>query len=170
MNDGENDINGFNRTGSRGLQKPNKVRIAFDEPKLYICTMEIVIDTSIILAVLLNEPEKAQIIEMTIGCALLGPKVIPWEVGNALSAMVKRGRIKSGTAMKVMELFGSVPLRYVETIIPKALQLAFELNLYAYDAYFLECALSYRKPLLTLDQRLAEAAKRCSVRLLELKR
>ena len=33
------------------------------------------------------------------------------------------------------------------------------MNLYAYDAYLLRCAVKYRLPLLTLDGKLAQAAR-----------
>ncbi|OPL16065.1 MAG: toxin-antitoxin system, toxin component, PIN family protein [delta proteobacterium ML8_D] len=35
--------------------------------------------------------------------------------------------------------------------------------MYAYDAYFLDCAIRYNAPLLTLDQKLKKAAKNLNV-------
>ncbi len=55
--------------------------------------MEIVIDTSVFLAVALNEPEKAGLIKLTEGAELVAPQVMPYEAANALSAMVRRQRI-----------------------------------------------------------------------------
>lgn len=52
--------------------------------------MNIVIDTSAILAVILNEPERGRIIEMVSESSLIGPGSIPWEIGNAFSAMLKK--------------------------------------------------------------------------------
>jgi len=55
--------------------------------------MNIVSDTNIFLAVALNEPEKANIIQLTAKANAISPEILPYEVGNALSAMVKRNRL-----------------------------------------------------------------------------
>jgi uncharacterized protein with PIN domain len=55
--------------------------------------MDIVIDTSAIIAVLVDEPERQKIIEITEGHSLIGPGSIPWEIGNAFAAMFKRKRL-----------------------------------------------------------------------------
>ncbi len=49
--------------------------------------MDIVIDTSALIAVIVDEPERDKIIELITGNALIGPGSIPWEIGNAFSAM-----------------------------------------------------------------------------------
>ena len=50
----------------------------------------IVADANIYLAVILNEPEKQVIIENPGGIELISPEVLPYEIGNALTAMLKR--------------------------------------------------------------------------------
>ena len=52
-----------------------------------------------------------------------------------------------------------IPLRLVEIDLFKALEISDKFNIYAYDAYFLECAKNYNSPLLTLDKRLMEVAR-----------
>ena len=52
--------------------------------------MDIVIDTSVLIAVIVGEPERDRIVELTTGNTLIGPGCIPWEVGNAFSAMFKQ--------------------------------------------------------------------------------
>ncbi len=54
--------------------------------------MDIISDTNIFLAVALNEPEKDSIIELTFDTAAVAPEILPYEIGNALSAMIKRKR------------------------------------------------------------------------------
>ena len=49
----------------------------------------------------------------------------------------------------------------------RALHLAVDLGLYAYDGYVLETARSERLPLLTLDRGLERAARRLGLRLME---
>jgi hypothetical protein len=43
--------------------------------------MEIVIDTSASLAVIVAEPERDRIVEPASGHSLIGPGSIPWEIG-----------------------------------------------------------------------------------------
>lgn len=59
---------------------------------IHCCT--IVIDTSALIAVIVDEPERNKIIELTTGNKLIGPGSIPWEIGNAFSAMFKQKRMK----------------------------------------------------------------------------
>ena len=55
--------------------------------------MDIVVDASAILAVIVDEPERDRVVEMTAGHNLVGPGSIPWEIGNAFSAMLKQRRL-----------------------------------------------------------------------------
>ncbi len=62
--------------------------------------MRIVTDSSVFLAVALNEPEKVRLIEITTGNDLIAPDVLPFELGNALSSLCRRKRICAGDALK----------------------------------------------------------------------
>jgi predicted nucleic acid-binding protein len=42
--------------------------------------MNVVIDTSALVAVIIGEPERDRIVDYTIGHTLIGPGSIPWEV------------------------------------------------------------------------------------------
>lgn len=50
---------------------------------------------------------------------------------------------------------------------PGALRLSKEINMYAYDAYFLDCAIRYKAPILTLDSKLKAAAQSIKIDALE---
>lgn len=129
--------------------------------------MDIVIDTSALIAVLVDEPERSKIIEITRGNILIGPGSIPWEIGNAFSAMFKQNRLTLVEAQKGLTIFESIPLRFVEPDFTNALQLSKNINMYAYDAYILDCAIRYKSPLLTLDRKLISAAESINVETLE---
>jgi predicted nucleic acid-binding protein len=129
--------------------------------------MDIVIDTSAIIATLVGEPEKGGIVEMTSGHSLVGPESIRWEIGNAFSAMLKQGRLSLTQGLRGLEIFQAIPLRYVPVDFPNALTIADKTNMYAYDAYFLDCALRHALPLLTLDRPLKRAAKKLNIDVLE---
>ena len=129
--------------------------------------MEIVIDTSALIAVIVDEPEREKIIDVTKGNSLMGPGSIPWEVGNAFSAMFKQNRITVAAAQKGVSIFQSIPIRYLEPDFEKAIQLAKQTHMYAYDAYFLDCAIRYKAPLLTLDQKLISVARDINIETVE---
>jgi predicted nucleic acid-binding protein len=129
--------------------------------------MVITIDTSALLAVLLNEEHKAAIIDATKGHDLQAPESLDAEVGNALSAMFKRDRISIETAGKVVKQFNEIPIRRTKLRLQEALLMAQNYNMYAYDAYVLDCARQYRSPLLSLDNKLVEIGKELELTLLE---
>jgi uncharacterized protein with PIN domain len=61
----------------------------------------IVTDTSAVLAVLLDEPEKEAVVEATMGSVVCAPASLRWEVGNAATAGVKRRRFTMRTSSKL---------------------------------------------------------------------
>ena len=129
--------------------------------------MDVVIDTSAIIAVIVDEPERNKIIELTTGNTLIGPGSIPWEIGNAFSAMFKRNRLGLNDAQKGLEIFNSIPLRYIKPDFVKSVTISKQANLYAYDAYFIDCAIRQKAPLLTLDRKLKKAAQSMNVNTME---
>ena len=126
-----------------------------------------VIDTSALLAVLLEEPERGALIEVTAGAVLFAPASLPWEVGNALVAAVRRRRLTAAEAQLAWDSYESIPLRLVEVDIGKAVAVAIELGLYACDAYMLGLARARGLPLLTLDAKLSAAARTIGITVVE---
>lgn len=129
--------------------------------------MEVVIDTSALIAVLLNEPERKKIVEYTSGKSLIGPGSIPWEIGNAFAAMFKQDRLTIEEARKGITIFDTIPLRFTVSDFHNCLVLSKQTNLYAYDAYFLDCAMKHKAPLLTLDKKLKTAAESLNLKTVE---
>ncbi|MGD7036669.1 type II toxin-antitoxin system VapC family toxin [Methylotuvimicrobium buryatense] len=115
--------------------------------------MNIVSDTSIFLAVVLDEPERESIIQHTSGASIYAPEILPYEIGNALSAMIKRKRLTRAEALIAQNTTSKIPVRLIKVDIYEALQLAIDFNIYAYDAYFLQCARLLSCPLMTLDKK-----------------
>ncbi len=129
--------------------------------------MELVIDASALIAVITNEDEKEKLVKMTSKAELLAPLSVHWEIGNAFSSLLKRRRVTLEEALEAIEIYLQIPVRFVEVELTESLQLADELNLYAYDAYLLRCAEKYRLPLLSLDSGLIQAAKKRKIQVLE---
>ncbi len=129
--------------------------------------MNIISDTNIFLAVALDEPEKERIIRLTSKADAIAPEILPYEIGNALSAMIKRKQITPDEALSAQKIASLIPVRLVSVDIQEALKLAIEFNIYAYDAYFLQCAKSISHPLITLDKRMKKVAEKLNIKVLE---
>ena len=125
--------------------------------------MTLTVDTSSVLAVAADEPTKPALVEAVRGADLIAPASLPAEVGNALSAMFKRGRITLAEAGRVLVAYRAIPLRLVALDLGRAVALAERLDVYAYDAYVLDCARSEGTPLLSLDGGQRAAAERIGV-------
>ena len=128
---------------------------------------EIIVDANIFLSVIMNEPEKARIITLTRGCTLIVPDVLPYEIGNALSAMVKRKRLNKEQALQSFTIFETIPVRLMRVDITQAIALAYQFNIYAYDAYYLEVALRLQLPLMTLDQQMKTIGEHLHLKIVE---
>ncbi len=129
--------------------------------------MDLIVDTSAVLAVIANEPEKSAIVGHTAGATLVAPASVHWEVGNAFSAMFRRNRITLGQAKQAIKSYEQITFRFIDIDLSQSLELSEQLNMYAYDAYVLACALNLRSPLLTLDKKLAMKAPSVGVDVLE---
>jgi predicted nucleic acid-binding protein len=121
--------------------------------------MKIIVDTSVIVAVLANEKHKRRLVELTKGADLVAPSSLHWEVGNAFSAMLKRKRITLDQACSALAAYSEIAVRFYEVDLEETLRLCVKANLYAYDAYFITCALRLKSPLLSLDDVLLSAAE-----------
>jgi predicted nucleic acid-binding protein len=128
----------------------------------------VVIDTSAILAVLLDEPAKQAVVEATMGTVVCAPVSLRWEVGNAATAGVKKRRLTPERARQLVTDFEQVTIRELPIDLERGVDLGLELGIYAYDAYILEAARSSGFPLLALDGPIRRNAKKLGLSLVEL--
>ncbi len=129
--------------------------------------MDIVIDTSVLVAVIAHEPKRDALIELTRGADLLAPASVHWEIGNAFSAMLKRNRIQLEQVLQAITAYRQIPIRYVDVELGDALEIAAQYGTYAYDAYLIRCGLKFNAPLLSLDRGLLQAAGQAGVHVIE---
>ncbi len=129
--------------------------------------MRIVVDTSTVIAVVVGEAEKAKLIELTKDATIVAPPSIDWEVGNAFTAMLKRSRITLEQAIEAIGVYQEISLEIVEIDLKEAVRLAGKYNIYAYDAYILQCAIEHNLPLISLDQDMINVAKQEGIQVLE---
>ncbi len=129
--------------------------------------MRIVADTSVFLAVALEEPAKETIIEWTLGSELLAPNLLPYEMGNALSALLRRGKLRPEEVVSVWDALERISVTLCPVDIRAALAIVVRFGIYAYDAYFLACAMNTHCPLLTLDNGMKAVAQDLGLSLME---
>jgi predicted nucleic acid-binding protein len=127
-----------------------------------------VIDTSVLIAVIVEEPEKEQLILKTTGTYLWAPSSCHWEIGNAFSAMMKRNRITLVQTKKALRIYQQIPVRWVDVNIESAVEISNQLGIYAYDAYILACAAEKQCALISLDKGLLRAARTMGLQVMEM--
>lgn len=131
--------------------------------------MNITIDTSALIAVLGNEASRQQIIEITEGYSLCAPVSVHWEIGNAFSAMFKSKRATLKQAKSALVAYREIPIKFIDIALEQTLEISHALNIYAYDAYLIQCAQQTGTSLLTLDKELKSAAEKLGIDLLEIR-
>lgn len=129
--------------------------------------MNIVLDTSVVVAVVTNEKYKKKLVEVSRGADLIAPASLHWEIGNAFSAMFKRKRMNLKQAKKALRAYQKIPIQFSDVDLEKAVDLAVSHNIYAYDAYVIQCALKHKSPLLTLDRTLLRTAQEAGANVIE---
>ncbi len=83
--------------------------------------MKIVIDTSVIIAVITNEIHKQKLITITRGLDLIAPSSLHWEIGNAFSAMFRRKRITIDEVAIAIANYKRIPINFINIELDKAL-------------------------------------------------
>jgi predicted nucleic acid-binding protein len=69
--------------------------------------------------------------------------------------------------LKLLESYTAIPIRLTDLALKQAVELAARLNIYAYDAYVIACAVNQRAPILTLDNGLKARAREWKLDVLE---
>ena len=117
-----------------------------------------VIDASVAFKLIVDEPDSAIAIGWLARTELTGPTLIHSEVSNALWKRVRREELAADGELQ--ERLADLA-RYVRTIdetpqLPRALDLAVELDHPVYDCVYLALAEAYDDDLLTADSRFAQ--------------
>lgn len=130
--------------------------------------MNMVIDTTAIMASLMRGPDRGALAEAASGHVLIAPDFVRWETCHAFSVMVRQKGIDAGEARRGMEILENIPLRYVDVDMVRVLALASRLKGVAADAFYLETAIRYSAPLLTLDRSLGRDAESLGINVVRL--
>lgn len=93
-----------------------------------------------------------------------------YEMANALTMAQRRQRLAEADRMRLVELYGMLPIQTDTHLIPDVMwrfhALAQEYGLSAYDAAYLELAQRRGLGLATLDRRLIKAARKAGVKVI----
>ena len=129
--------------------------------------MEIVADASAFLAVVLNESDRDWIIHKTTGKSIVSPEILPYEIGNALIAVKRKGRLNDREILRAFDLSQRIAVRLVLVKIHDAMKIAARFNIYAYDAYYLQCCIENKLLLISLDERMCDIAGNLGIKVVE---
>ncbi|TLD41581.1 MAG: hypothetical protein JETT_2127 [Candidatus Jettenia ecosi] len=128
--------------------------------------MEIVADASAFLAVVLNESDRDWVINKTLE-KIVSPEILPYEIGNALIAIRKKGSLNDREVLKAYDISQRIAVKLVPVKIHDAIKIALRFSIYAYDAYYLQCCVENKLPLISLDDRMCYAARNLSIKVVE---
>jgi len=77
---------------------------------------------------------------------------------------MKKGRLDRKEVLRAFEISQKIAVKLVPVRISDALKIAGRFNLYAYDAYYLQCCMENRLPLLSLDDRMCDVAENLEIK------
>jgi len=129
--------------------------------------MEIVSDASAFLAVALNEIDRDWVIEKSSGFNIMSPEVLPYEIGKALIAVRRKGRLSDREILRAFDISQKIAVRLVPVKVHDAIKMAIRFNIYAYDAYYLQCCIENRLPLISLDKCMCDVARSLGIKVVE---
>jgi predicted nucleic acid-binding protein len=132
----------------------------------------VVCDCSVTAAWCLRDETNAaadRILDLAREAELVVPAVWPFEMANVLAAAERRGRIRPADADRALAALARLPLRMagIDASLPgRLLRVARDSGLSAYDASYLQLALSEGLPLATLDRELAAVGRAAGIEIL----
>jgi predicted nucleic acid-binding protein len=133
---------------------------------IYHKSMEMILDASAIMAVIVKEPERESVIQLTKSAVIISPNMVSYEIANGLTKMVKKRVIEKERMINAYKYFQKIPIKTIEVDIEKALEIAWEYKIYAYDACYLESAIRLGLPLLTFDGNMTRVGKDLGITIL----
>jgi len=127
---------------------------------------DIVIDASCVLSFLLNEEGSEDVVSVVGNNQLVAPSCLPFEIGNAVSKLIKRKLISVYEGVSIYHEFARIPIRLIEPDIPDSLIIAGESESYAYDCYYVNVAAQMLLPLFTYDEKMKNTAENRGIKCL----
>lgn len=131
-----------------------------EPPAAYARRPRLVVDASVLAAVLFAERGYEHAVAWLQGRALCAPHLVDHELANAALQKVRRRAVSEDAASAALEALAALDLERLGVDGAEVLRLAGRYDLTAYDAAYLWLAAALGAPLATFDERLGAAAKR----------
>ena len=125
----------------------------------YLARPPIVVDSSLVCAVLFDEPEREQAQERLVNKHLFAPALLNHEVINVALKKLRRG-MPAETVERALADYAEQAIEFFDTDLMAQYALARQYQLSAYDAAYLWLAAELKVPLATFDAKLGKAAQR----------
>lgn len=129
-----------------------------EPPATYRLRPPLVVDCSLLAAVLFDEPERDEALDRMAGRELFAPHLLDFEIASVALKKSRHGLAE--VAACGLADYGALPLRQRAIDLQAQVALALRYDLSTYDAAYLWLAADLKAPLATLDRRLGEAAQR----------
>jgi predicted nucleic acid-binding protein len=129
----------------------------------------IVVDCSYTMAMVMPDEHLPTSLGRAIEGRLVAPALWPFEVANVLRNVVRRGRLHSQEIAEVcarLDAYGIEVLGNIDVPVQQRFAAASAHDLSAYDAAYVDLAVQRRCALATMDARMAAAAQRAGVTVL----
>ena len=130
-----------------------------EPPPQYLARPPIVVDSSLICAVLFDEPEREDAERRLAQRLLQAPSVLDHEVVNVAVKKSRHG-MPAAAVERALADYDAQGVELMATDLAGQFALARRYNLSAYDAAYLWVAAELKAPLATFDRKLGEAAQR----------
>ena len=132
--------------------------IVAEPPSAYRVQLPLVVDASVIGALLFGEPEREQAEAWMQGKHLFAPALLDYEIANVALRKLRAG-FDVAFAELAMRSYENADIELLHTDAPALVGLARRYRLSAYDAAYLWLAAELKAPLATFDRRLGKAAQ-----------
>lgn len=129
-----------------------------EPPASYAYRPRMVVDATVVAAVIFGEAEQQHAVALLQGRALAAPHLLDYEMASVALKKLRRERLAEKAVAAALEAYAALILERYPIGAGPVLSLAQRYSLTAYDAAYLWLAEQIEAPLATFDAQLAKAA------------
>ena len=137
---------------------PARAIYVAEPPPAYLGRPPLVVDCSVLVAVLFQEPLRDEALRSMAGKSLHAPTLLDSEIAN-VAVKKSRGGMPQAIIGDALDKYGHQAIELHRPDVPAQYALAMRYGLSAYDAAYLWLAGALQAPLVTFDAKLGAAAR-----------